>query len=322
MQRKYLIGLMSGLALVLLSSGFKSLAFETRKQSLQGDYTTIVRFGDGFVAATQTGRIDWISGKGEITKSKNLSALKLNSLLVVDKQIFASDDKGTIWIGNDSDAFKKIDSGIDTKINSLAFFNGKVIAAADEGELAIGNVDGEFESIELNLIGNIVSLSANSTDCYGVTDQGEIIRSKDGIKWDVFDFNKTYKGFYNACRFTKVLATDTQISIIGGQDDGLPVMFYSSLGTVWTQRNLVYTENNGASPLFSDKLNDLFYDEAFDQLILIGNHGKMMIIPSCSHCNKLFEIGEANLNAIAGNEHTLIVVGEGAFLKTERIDNF
>lgn len=320
------IGLMSGLVIVLLTLGTCGVAstfvFEAEKQNLQCDYTTVITAKNGFVAANQLGRIDWISGKGEITQSDSISGHKLNCLLLIDKSLIAAGDKGAIWRSTESGAFKKINTETESNINSLVLFNGKVIAAADHGELIIGSVNGSFETIQLDLKGDIVSISANATDCYGVTDQGEIIQSKDGNNWNVLDFNKAYKGFYKACQFTKVLAIEKQISIIGKQDDGLPVMFYSNRGTVWTQRDLTYSDEHGASTLLNDSLSDLFYDEASDQFLLITSHGKLMTIPSCSHCNKLYEVGSVNLKSITGNENTLIVVGDNAYLETERIDNF
>lgn len=326
MRIRNLIVLISGLVLVLLTPSTQGwalpLVFEPEKQNTQGDYNTVIRSEDGFVAASQIGRIDWVSNTGEITKSETFSGLKLNSLLVIDQRIIAAGDNGLLLIGSELEIFKKVDSGTESNINSLALFRGKVIAASDGGEIALGNESGLFKITQLDLKGDIVSISANTTDCYGVTDKGEIIHSGDGISWSVFDFNKKYEGFYKSCQFTKVLATEKQISIIGKQDDGMPVMFYSSRGTVWTQRNLVYADKNGMSSLLNDNLNDIYYDVAKDQFILIGNQGKMMTIPSCSHCNKLFEVGSANLKSIAGNENSLIVVGENGYLKTERIDFF
>lgn len=285
-------------------------------------YTEVTNYEDGFIAVGSNGQIDLISKTGGINNYHGILGAKLNSVLTHDKQIIVAGDYGNILISYGSEKFEKINSGTDGNINSLTWFDNKVVAAADGGEIAVGNESGLFKTTQLDLKGEIVSISANTTDCYGVTDKGEIIHSRYGISWSVFDFNKTYEGFYKTCQFTKVLATEKQISIIGKQDDGMPVMFYSNRGTVWTQRNLVYADENGVSSLLNDNINDIYYDVAKDQFILICNHGKMMTIPSCSHCNKLFEVSSANLKSIAGNENSLIVVGENGYLKTERIDYF
>lgn len=325
MQIKNLIVIISVLVLILLTiSGLASPGvFEPeKKSSIQSDYITVVRFNDGFVTASNNGLLDWVSNTGTITKSETFSELKLNSLLVIDQQIIVAGNDGLMLIGSEPESFKTIDSGTDRSINSLAFFRGKVIAAADGGEISVGNASGLFKAIQLDLKGNIVSVSANTTACYGVTDKGEIIHSRDGINWHVFDFNKMYQDYYKTCQFTKVLATDKQISIIGIQDDEMPVMFYSSGGTVWTQRNLGYTDNEGMPSLLNTNLNDIYYDETKDRFILVCNQGQMMTIPSCSHCNKLFEVSSTNLISISGNENSIVVVGENGYLKTERIDYF
>lgn len=299
-----------------------SFDIRTADKTILDGYTDVTNYEDGFIAVGSNGQIDRISKTGEINNHYSILGTKFNSILIHDRQIIVAGDNGNMLISNGSEKYEKINSGTDGNINSLTWFDNKIIAAAYGGEITVGNESGLFKTTQLDLKGNIVSISANSTDCYGVTNNGEIIHTKDGINWSVFDFNKTYKGFYKTCQFTKVLVTENQISIIGKQDDGLPVMLYSSRGTVWTQRNLVYVDENGVSSLLNDHLNDIYYDVAKDQFILICNHGKMMTIPSCSHCNKLFEVSSANLKGIAGNENSLIVVGEGGFLKTERIDYF
>jgi hypothetical protein len=308
--------------LLQTTCGWSATVFKQEHTGIPDNYTAVVRFDDGFVASSSAGRIDWISNAGIITQSQLFSGLKFNSLLVDNQRIIVAGDNGAMMIGSEPSDFKNIETGLDCHINSLALFNGRVIAGADGGVILVEYEDGLLQTIELDLIGDIVSISANSTDCYGVTNKGEIIHSMDGVNWSVNDFNKTYEGFYRSCQFTKVLTTDKQISIIGFQDDGIPVMFLSSLGTVWTQRHLMYSDQNGTTSVLNEYPNDIFYDALNDQYVLICNHGKIMIIPSCSHCNQLFEFSSENLISIAGIEKSIVVVGNNGFIKTERIDYF
>lgn len=284
------------------------------KNILEG-YTDVTNYEDEFIAVGSNGRIDRISKSGEVIERLNFYGIRFTSVLSVDAQIFVAGDNGNMLVSSGKGEFLKIDCGTDKNINSLTWFGNKIIAGTNQGEILIGTDAGKFKSIQLNLKGNIVSLSANTTDCYGVTDMGEIIHTIEGMNWSVFDFNKTYEGFYKASQFTKVLVTENQISIIGIQNDGLPVLFYSSRGTVWTQRNLVYTDEGGVSSVLTDIPNDIYYDVTQDQFILICNHGKAMTIPNCSHCNKLFELSSENLLGIAGDENSLIVVGENDYIK-------
>lgn len=308
--------------LLQTTCGWSATVFTQEHTGIPDDYTAVVGFDDGFVASSSAGRIDWISNAGIITQSQLFSGLKFNSLLVDNQRIIVAGDNGTMMIGGERIDFKEIEIGLDCHVNSLALFNGRVIAGADGGVILVEYEDRLFQASELDLKGDIVSISANSTGCYGVTNKGEIIHSKDGVNWSVNDFNKTYEGFYRSCQFTKVLTTDKQISIIGFQDDGVPVMFLSSLGTVWTQRHLMYSDQKGGASVLNEYPNDIFYDALNDQYILICNRGKVMIIPSCSHCNQLFEVGADNLMGIAAIEKSIVVVGDNGFIKTERIDYF
>lgn len=284
-------------------------------KTILDSYTDIAIFEDGFIAVGSNGQIDRISTTGEINNCHRTPGARLNCILTIENHIIAAGDSGSVLISSDCGEFSKINCGTDRDINSLSWFNNMVIAGANRGEILIGSDIGELKRILLNLKGDIVSLSANTTHCYGVTNTGEIIHSGDGKNWSIFDFNEAYKGFYKSCRFKKVLVSENQISIIGVQEDGLPVMFYSSRGTVWTQRNLIYTDNEGVTSLLNDIPNDIFYDASQDRFILVCDNGKVMTIPGCTHCNKLFELGTENLNCIARNENSLIVAGKNNYIK-------
>jgi hypothetical protein len=165
------------------------------------------------------------------------------------------------------------------------------------------------------LKGNIVSLSSGINDCWGVTDQGEIISSKDGLNWTIFDFNSVYKGYYETCKFIKVETTPNQIAVLGINDEGLPVLFFSSKGNVWTERSLLFTNEEGVPEMLNEIPTDIFYDENNDQFILSDKQGGIMTIPSCSHCQKRYKISNEKLNAIAGNNLKIIIVGENNLKK-------
>jgi hypothetical protein len=170
------------------------------------------------------------------------------------------------------------------------------------------------------LKGNIVSLSPGAAECYGVTDQGEIIQTNDGLKWSIFDFNDVYKGYYKTCSFTKVLVTPKQIAVIGKNADGTPVLYFTSQGNVWSERRLIYADENGFGGYLTDIPNDIYYDSFKDLFILACSNGKMLTIPSCSHCNKLYTISDKNLWGVSGNEHALILVGDDKFIKIMNTD--
>jgi hypothetical protein len=278
-------------------------------------YTAVIGYKDGFLAAGSDGRIDWISRDGEITSSERHPGEQWNSLLAFDDLIIAAGANGSILVSSGGKAFMKMDSRTQENINSLAVLNGSFIAAADNGELMIGDNKGVYKNIRLDLKGNIVSLSSWNSDCFGVTDEGEILHTTDGLSWTIFDFNKEYSGFYPTCNFTGIAATDHRIAVAGKYEDLRPALFFSGLGRVWNEGTLYYEDDQGRPALLTEVPNAVFYDRLQDQFILACRNGKLMSLPPCSHCNKLDDFSELDLEAIAENETTLIIVGENYCMK-------
>ena len=163
----------------------------------------------------------------------------------------------------------------------------------------------------IDLKGNIVSVSAGASECYGVTDEGEIIQTSDGFNWSIFNFNEFYSGYYKPCSFTCISVTENMIAVAGKNQDNLPVLMLSAQGNVWSERSLDYTDENGYPRYLQEIPNSIFYDLSEDRFLLVCNKGKIMSIPSCSHCNRLVGlVTEENLTGIAYNGGVLIVVGE------------
>ena len=278
-------------------------------------YSAVIRYEDGFMAASSGGRLDIISVSGKVLKSEIFQGENFNSMLSCNQLVIVAGDNGTILISSEGGKFRKVDSGTNKNINSLALFNGKIIAGADQGEIVTGDGREYFRNLHLALKGNIVSVSASTSECYGVTDEGEIIHSADGINWNILDFNQTYSGFYKPCYFTRVLVTENRISIAGIQKDGTPVFLLSNQGNVWIEKTLYYTDDQEIPGFLTDSPNDIFYDASQDQFFLACTKGKLMKLPSCSQCNKLAILTEEDLTGISSNENTMLIVGGNFFIK-------
>lgn len=224
------------------------------------------------------------------------------------------DIHGSIMVSSDDGIWRKIESGTRKNIHTLALFKGTVIAGTDGGHILLGDKNGFFSNISLPVKGNVVSLSARASACFGVTDKGEILQSKDGLTWEVLDFNSIYAGYYDTCLFEKVLTTEHRIFVTGVKKDGSPVLFFSRMGGVWTERYLDYSDDQGIAGYVMDTPKDIFYDDRQDQLFLVCNNGKLVLLPSCARCNKLMSICTDDLTGIAGHENTMVVAGENFFL--------
>jgi hypothetical protein len=278
-------------------------------------YKAIVPFQDKFLAVGSDGRMDWISNSGTVIKSDKMPAVTFRCLATTNQTIVAAGNKGNLFISPENGKFQKVESGTDKTIFSLTFFNNKIVAGCEQGMLLIGDEKGIFKEKQLELKGNIVSLSSRSSDCYGVTDAGEIIHTTDGTNWIVFNYNEFYSGFYLPCSFTKVFLTDDRITIAGSHTNGTPVLLFSSQGNVWTERTLNYTTEDNQALYLTEIPNDISYNLFEDLIILVCSVGKMMTIPSCSHCNKLVPISTESLDAVAQNEKIMMIVGENYFIK-------
>jgi len=195
-----------------------------------------------------------------------------------------------------------------------------LIAAVDRGVLLVSENGGEaWRQISIPLYGEILSMSRNEICCMGVTNKGEIIKSTNGFDWKIFDYNNVYKGYYMSCSFRKILIAGGRIAVTGIHEDGTPVVLLSSLGNVWTERSLNYTDDQGMVHLTASLPNDICYDSIGDQYLLACKNGEILCLPSCSHCNKLFTISEKDLYGISCSADDLRVVGNDYELKSIKL---
>lgn len=298
-----------------LNGRLNSFRFDSAKLDTVHGYRAITYFENGFIAIGSNGRIDRMATNGKVTRSEKIAGESFKCILAADQRIFVAGENGTILVSSNNGPFVKLNSETTNQINTLALFNGNIIAGTDEGEILFGGIDEKFSTISLNLKGNIVSLSAGEFDCYGVTDQGEIISSRDGIYWNVFDFNAVYAGFYKPCHFTKILVTPNNIAVIGIYNDGLPVLMLSTHGNVWTERTVNYNDAQANYVTLRDTPNDIFYDPQRDLLYIACNNGTILSIPSCSHCNKASTLTSEHLTAIWCVGDTLMVAGTNFYVE-------
>lgn len=286
----------------------------TRQQNAAG-YKSISRYEDGFIAVGTDGRIDRISTSGRVTKSEKFPGEKFNCVFTDDKLTIIAGDRGLLLISSENGKFGRVESNTRENINSITLFRGLIVAATDKGIIISGRADQSFTRTSLPVKGNIVSVSARESDCYGVTDEGEIIHTTDGKKWNITDFNKVYSGFYKTSYFTKILVTENRIAIAGKHNDGSPVFMLSTKGNVWTERPLIYTDDQGYNNILEESPNELIYIDTEDQFYMVCNKGRVFQLPSCNHCNKLAVVSEENLLGISYNENVLMIVGENFIIR-------
>ena len=316
--------LLQRICFYLILLGFVTLELQARcETSFQGNriqnpvgYKSISRYEDGFIAAGTDGRIDRISISGKVTNSEKFPGEKFSCIITNEKVVIVAGERGVLLINSDNGKFRKVESNTNENINSLTLFRGLIIAGADHGIIISGNPNSSLKITRLSLKGNIVSVSARESDCYGVTDEGEIIHTTDGIKWNITDFNKVYSGYYKTSYFTCVVVTENRIAVAGKHNDGSPLLMLSTQGNVWTERSLVYTDDQGYNNILEESPNDIIYNESEDIFYLACNRGRVFQLPSCNHCNKQAIICEESLMGISSNDNILMIVGENFIIKS------
>jgi hypothetical protein len=273
-------------------------------------YRDIICYQDKFMAVGTGGRIDYINTSGERTTAANITKNDLNCIISANQILLTGGLNGTILFSSDGQVFNEVKSGTNNTINDIAFKRGLFIAGADKGTILLSANGQSWSMIHLSVKGNIISLAANDSFFTGVTDTGEIIRTDDGISWEITDYNKEYAGFNRPCKFRKVYVTAKRIVLIGSHDDGSPAVLFSSLGNVWTERTLIYTDNHGMVRFLTNTPNDITYDSARDQFILACDNGELFSLPSCTKCNVSVKISSNDLSAALVNGNLLLCAGE------------
>ena len=140
--------------------------------------------------------------------------------------------------------------------------------------------------------GEIIDTTANDYATFGLTDAGEIFWSRDGQSWTVIDFNEAYRGFYEPVRFVGIAAGKGSVAIVGTYEKtGAPAMFVSSMGNVWTERGLTYSQDEELFELTEAPLA-IRADLERDEFVLTCTDGVLFFVPPCSHCNRKVYVGD------------------------------
>ena len=94
------------------------------------------------------------------------------------------------------------------------------------------------------------------------------------------------------------------------------LFFLSSLVSVWSPRNLEYSEA-GERQVLDVLPCSLSYDPLRDSFFLCGTRGTLFEMPGCSHCNRLTRYPADTLYARVASGWTAVLLGSGGFRSTE-----
>jgi hypothetical protein len=252
-----------------------------------------------FAAAGESGTIDFFSPEGKLEKTVELpAATAINDVYVFRDCLVAAAD-GLLAFYREGELSTLPIQG---NAVSMTMFRDRLVVGVnvdnDATVLYFSDLSDKPEIVALPAAGSLKALSSNMQSCFGVTSNGEILKTSNLTDWDILDFNAEYKGYYPLMYFSDIEAGLENLAVIGTTDTGVPAMFISSQGTVWSYRELSYSASRGSLNLEEEPLS-VIYDYLADQYILLCSGGVLFSVPACAHCNKLERINANELNSLA-----------------------
>jgi hypothetical protein len=130
--------------------------------------------------------------------------------------------------------------------------------------------------------------------------------SAKSVDWQPVSFNENYAGYYPACTFISIVATDVDFVAAGNGGDGLPYVYRSLMGGVWESANLMAGSALNGFVRASGKINQMLYDHQTRQIFLLCDNGELVTMPDCPKCVRARKVTDCAL--VAGR----VEAGSGA----------
>ncbi len=152
-----------------------------------------------------------------------------------------------------------------------------------------------------NKVDYVVGIACSKDNTLILTENGVILSTVDFDSFKSMDFNGTYFTYYDETRFCSISASDNSFFIAGTYPDGMPAVFTSAAGNIWSERSLTYTQ--GAQTLQLEKKPiRLAYDKRMDRFVLACTEGYLFYMPGCSHCNSMEHKAMLDIVAVGFND--------------------
>jgi len=132
----------------------------------------------------------------------------------------------------------------------------------------------------------VVGIACSNEKTLILTAGGRILSTVDFEDFGTLDFNSTYSSYYDYTRFCAICASDNFFYLAGTYPDGMPAVFTSATGNIWSERTLTYTQGAQTLQLEQQPLC-VAYDSRMDRFVLGCTDGYLFYMPGCSHCNSI-----------------------------------
>lgn len=110
-----------------------------------------------------------------------------------------------------------------------------------------------------------------------------------------FDFVRNYQGYFPSCKFTAAGSSEHQFYVAGTDEEGIPHMYSSELGSVWTPVNLDSHYSLTKAEQYGDIVK-ILWSQRENQVFLASANGYLITVPDCPKCVRARKITDAGLS--------------------------
>lgn len=270
-----------------------------RQEKTDVGYLAAEPYRGDFMAIGQD-RIDIISESG-VTELLHEQSISLNDVAVDGDTAVAVGEDGKIAVVKDSEVTVFNES---KAMYSVCRFGGEWLIGSKRGTLLRTEDFNNFTEEHLPSKGKIISIASNNELCMAATDKGEIITS-DGGEWTALDYKEVYE---KGIDLRGIEAFDSTFWAYGAYDDGSAAIIMSQEGEVWSNRELTVGDTFGVVTASDMCISGICSDG--EQKIALLSDGRLLILPDCVACNKLEQIADFEVSAIACDGKKVLAAGE------------
>ena len=246
---------------------------------------------------------------GTVSGSFALSPVIVDIKPFADGFVMACADGTLTWTDIDGIATDSVKLRMD--VAGIEVREDRVLAVSPECRILSVSRDGNIRQLCRSQINNgadfVVGIACTKDNALILTESGVILSTVDFDSFVAMDFNGTYISYYDETRFCSICASDNFFYIAGTYHNGMPSVFTSATGRIWSERSLTYTQGSETLCLEQQPLG-LAYDSRQDRFVMACTDGYLFYMPGCSHCNTIERKSMRDINAVAFNGGSCLII--------------
>lgn len=246
---------------------------------------------------------------GTVSASFALSPVVVDIKPFADGFVMARADGTLVWTDIDGIATDSV--RIRMNLAGIEVREDKVLAVSPDCRIQSITRDGNIRQLcrrQINAGTDIVvGIACTKDNVLILTESGVILSTVDFDSFTSMDFNGTYASYYDETRFCAISASDNFYYIAGVSHNGMPAVFTSASGRIWSERTLSYTQGMETLQLEQQPLG-LAYDSRLDRFVMACTDGYLFFMPGCSHCNTIERKSMRDINAVAFNGGSCLII--------------